>query len=483
MNDLECPRCGGELRELSCSGCGAIYLEVFGVPFIGDYESNDILGLVEIAAHSSMRSATPLQADSIDKLDKLCSAYHDSADKAAFAETNIEARAWDFQNHYSEWLTITGLLDGVDLRGLRVLDIGAGLGSDSQRLALRGGDVTAIEFNPILAELGQKGLPNIRWIGGFSHVLPFKTASFDAVFVNAALHHMRDIPAAISEALRVLRPGGMLITTEDPFRPDEKSVEFEFNTFDKHKYALSGINEQIPKFTEFVTIQEQNADILSVDVFTHELFNHATNAVIAERTKWDITKDADRLRRCNGGLAMRVKLLKPWPHGRRKQTAGILSPSIFSKWLTDPSAAIARLAAIIPPEHVNLPFPGVQTKFSLLNGWRLPTGAPDSRMAYQRARWFLTRQGARELTFSIRSPQPAAFTILVNNTVVHRVQAAAEWIPVILKLSKLDSVAPFVVEIRRDEEDEDFDRACFEVRDQRLRRSLLSTFLNAVRRT
>jgi len=467
MNDLECPRCGNSLRERNCTGCGTQYREVFGVPFIGDYEPGDILGLVEIAAHSEMRSATPLQADSIERLDALCAEYDAAEDKAAFIAAHPDAGAWDFPNHYSEWLTFRGLLDGFDLKGLRVLDIGAGLGSDAQRLALRGANVTALEFNPILAELGQKGLPNIRWIGGFSHVLPFKTASFDAVFVNAALHHMRDIPAAISEALRVLRVGGVLITTEDPFRPDDKPISFEFEVFDKHKYALGGINEQIPRFGDFVETFQKNAGLVSVDLFTHEVFNHETGIATVARTQWDLERGAEILRRCNGAIAMRAKLLKPWPHARQRQSAGILPPTVFAEWLTDQSAAIARLAAIIPAEHVDLPFPGGQTKFSLLNGWRMPAAdTPGIRTAYRRARWFLTRQGARELTFSIRSLEPAAFTILINNGSALRLKVGADWQRVTLPLSGLDPVAPFVIEIRRDEDDDDFDRACFDVQGQ-----------------
>jgi ubiquinone/menaquinone biosynthesis C-methylase UbiE len=56
----------------------------------------------------------------------------------------------------------------------------------------------------------------MRWIGGFSHVLRFTHGSFDFVFANAALHRIRDIPAAISEMLRVLRPGGYLISIGRP---------------------------------------------------------------------------------------------------------------------------------------------------------------------------------------------------------------------------------------------------------------------------
>jgi len=470
MTDLECPCCGGQLDRLTCEDCGATYQEVLGIPFIGEYERADILGLIEIAAHAALR-VSPMSPETVRRLESVCAGFHLAHDKEEFATSNAEAAAWYFPARYTEWLSFNRLVEGIDLTGRRVLDIGAGLGYDSQRLVLKGADVTALEFAPSLAEAGRKGFPHIRWIGGFSHVLPFKTASFDAVFFNASLHHMRDIPASISEALRVLRPGGTLITTGDPFRSDHMSIAFEFEVFDKHKFVLLGINEQIPCFSDFVQVPEQNADIVAADVFTNELHDHATGSTIRDFTRWDLVRDGGMLRGCNGTIAMRVKLLKAWPHKRNKQTAGILSAANFTDWLNHQSEAIAHLAAIIPADHVNLPFPGEQTKFSMLNGWRLPAKDSDARTAYQRARWFLTRRGANNLTFQIRSPVMTIFTFLINNETACRLCVATEWTAVTLNLSAIDSRVPFVVEIRRDEEEDDFESACFQVREQRFERN------------
>jgi ubiquinone/menaquinone biosynthesis C-methylase UbiE len=48
--------------------------------------------------------------------------------------------------------------------------------------------------------------------------LPFEDQSFDLVFGHAVLHHLPDLPAALGEFRRVLRPGGTLVFCGEPSR-------------------------------------------------------------------------------------------------------------------------------------------------------------------------------------------------------------------------------------------------------------------------
>ncbi|QLC34307.1 class I SAM-dependent methyltransferase [Halarchaeum sp. CBA1220] len=97
----------------------------------------------------------------------------------------------------------------------RVLDLAGGTGRTAA--ALPDYDVTVLDAAAgMLREARAKGLPVVR---GDATRLPVATGSVDAVVVTDALHHL-DAPAAIGEAARVLRPGGVLVACDyDPRGP------------------------------------------------------------------------------------------------------------------------------------------------------------------------------------------------------------------------------------------------------------------------
>src|SRR5205085_1793037 len=50
--------------------------------------------------------------------------------------------------------------------------------------------------------------PESEWLTADARALPFAANCFDVVAFSSVLHHIPDFPAALREALRVLRPGG-----------------------------------------------------------------------------------------------------------------------------------------------------------------------------------------------------------------------------------------------------------------------------------
>ena len=98
--------------------------------------------------------------------------------------------------------------------GERVLDIGSGPGYLAAELAARvgrSGTVCAIDPSPsmnALAEQRTAGLPQVTVDVGDALALPFADGDFDAAVSTQVYEYVADMPAALAELRRVLRPGG-----------------------------------------------------------------------------------------------------------------------------------------------------------------------------------------------------------------------------------------------------------------------------------
>jgi ubiquinone/menaquinone biosynthesis C-methylase UbiE len=94
----------------------------------------------------------------------------------------------------------------------RLLEIGVGVGTDFIRFVRAGAIATGVDLTDHAVQLVKQRLSleglsaEVRTADAES--LPFEDATFDRVYSWGVLHHTPDTPKAISEALRVLRPGG-----------------------------------------------------------------------------------------------------------------------------------------------------------------------------------------------------------------------------------------------------------------------------------
>jgi SAM-dependent methyltransferase len=115
---------------------------------------------------------------------------------------------------------------GAIRRRLRILDLGAGNGWLSNRMALRGHSVTAIDLlvDP-LDGLGAAKYYDAMFgalLAEFDH-LPFADARVDLAVFNASFHYSTNYATTLSETLRVLQPHGTLVILDSPMYTDPTS--------------------------------------------------------------------------------------------------------------------------------------------------------------------------------------------------------------------------------------------------------------------
>jgi len=97
-------------------------------------------------------------------------------------------------------------------RGLRVLEIGVGLGADYLEWLKAGALATGVDLSSTSIERARRrceaaGLKHDLQIAD-AESLPFSDNSFDVVYSYGVLHHSPDTARCFREALRVLKAGG-----------------------------------------------------------------------------------------------------------------------------------------------------------------------------------------------------------------------------------------------------------------------------------
>jgi hypothetical protein len=115
---------------------------------------------------------------------------------------------------------------GLRARGVsRVLEIGAGRGWAARLLAEDGHQVVASDLRRDkdigLGWAREKRDRSAQWFGcvtAAAEALPFRAESFDCVFCLATLRHIADLERVLVEVGRVLRPGGIFVALQEPYR-------------------------------------------------------------------------------------------------------------------------------------------------------------------------------------------------------------------------------------------------------------------------
>jgi demethylmenaquinone methyltransferase / 2-methoxy-6-polyprenyl-1,4-benzoquinol methylase len=108
--------------------------------------------------------------------------------------------------------------------GQVVLDLAAGTGVSTAELRHSGAEAIACDFSLGMLRAGRanKHRRRVPFVAGDALHLPFADAAFDAATISFGLRNVADVPRALREMARVVRPGGRLVICEfsrPVFRP------------------------------------------------------------------------------------------------------------------------------------------------------------------------------------------------------------------------------------------------------------------------
>jgi demethylmenaquinone methyltransferase/2-methoxy-6-polyprenyl-1,4-benzoquinol methylase len=129
--------------------------------------------------------------------------------------------------------------------GGRLLDIATGTGDIALEALRRDGDLRAVgaDFSLEMMQRGRAsrkpGAERLRWLGADTLALPFPDETFDAVTSGFMLRNVIDVPRALSEQRRVVKPGGRMVCLEISRPPRNLLLPF-YRFYFHHIVPLAG---------------------------------------------------------------------------------------------------------------------------------------------------------------------------------------------------------------------------------------------------
>lgn len=154
---------------------------------------------------------------------------------------NLIAEQFSSTRHYI-WSDFEKITAGVDFKGKRVLDLGCGNGRLFDFLYSKGiSEYYGFDQSEELIKIAKKRYPKGMFKVGNMLDTGYKDNDFDIVLCLATLHHIPSKnlrEAALKESFRILKPGGLLITTNWYFWNKRKYLLMILKSLLKNKLPL-----------------------------------------------------------------------------------------------------------------------------------------------------------------------------------------------------------------------------------------------------
>ncbi|MEO0503375.1 MAG: bifunctional demethylmenaquinone methyltransferase/2-methoxy-6-polyprenyl-1,4-benzoquinol methylase UbiE [Pseudomonadota bacterium] len=185
--------------------------------------------------------------------------------------------------------------------GMHLLDVAGGTGDIAFRFLdrLRGdGQVTVCDMTQAMLDEGaaraeKRGLFTVDWVCGDAMALPFDDSSFDAYTIAFGIRNVTRIEDALSEAYRVLKPGGRLLVLEFSQIPAPALQwaydRYSFNIIPPLGQAITGDRDSYQYLVESIRRfpdQDSFAAMIRTAGFSQVKYRNMSLGVVALHSGW-----------------------------------------------------------------------------------------------------------------------------------------------------------------------------------------------------
>ncbi len=187
--------------------------------------------------------------------------------------------------------------------GQRLLDVAGGTGDIAFRFLARAPEARAsvLDMTESMLVEGQKRAEagnladRLDWVVGDAMALPFPDSSFDVYTISFGIRNVTRIPDALSEAYRVLKPGGRIMVLEFSQLPNAALQwaydRYSFNVIPALGQAVANDRESYQYLVESIRKfpdQESFAAMIRQSAFEQVKYRNLTMGVAALHSGWKI---------------------------------------------------------------------------------------------------------------------------------------------------------------------------------------------------
>lgn len=185
----------------------------------------------------------------------------------------------------------------------RLLDVAGGTGDIAFRFLKRAPQASAVVLDmteSMLAEGRQRAeatqmAGNLDWVVGDAMKLPFPDSSFDVYTISFGIRNVTRIPDALSEAFRVLRPGGRLMVLEFSQLPNPGMQwlydRYSFNVIPEMGKLIAGDRDSYQYLVESIRNfpdQDTFAAMIRSTGFANVKYRNLSMGIAALHSGWKI---------------------------------------------------------------------------------------------------------------------------------------------------------------------------------------------------